>query len=347
MPSISNCLQGPTSVSAISEVQSHTEQENLRKAHSLNNTNSSKQSRLCQLFLDQRKDTIMTLFQQELKVNKVLFSEEEKQVEEEKDLHSQQEEQKRDEKEPEDEDDDTKADEEDGGDEDEDEDEVNDEDEEANDEDENEDESSNSITSQFYDSEDEDFESSDSETEIHPPFWFSHEDPDHIKAIFKCYSEELQIDSSNNNHRMCRDSQFFVGSVKRTKVRNIGDFTTMDEVRVYKQSPKPPGCPLPLDRKYHLLTSWNDDGLPKSVTCLNTQMKDFWSKRALDASYLFYLPVQSKIDEGIFTVKTEETTVCYSGGPCFRKTPCYEPYLSDFKTETYFQHHLPINLDNI
>jgi len=365
MPTISNCLQAPTRAPAISEVRPHTEQANLRKDHSLNNKNSTEQSELCQFILDRRKDTMMTSFQQQLKVNKVLYSEE-KEVKEEKDLYSQQEEEEREVGEDEDEDvnnenedDEGSApitshvnaseedfdDDADAAEEDDDKEEDEEEDEEVNSANED-DESSDLITSHVYDSE-EDFDDSesDSETVIHP-FWFSYEEPDHIKAIFKCYSEELQIAHPDNNDRTCQDSQFFVGSVKRTKVRNNGDFTTMDEVRVYRQSPKPPGCPLPLDRKYHLLTSWNDDGLPKSVTCLNKQMKAFWSKRALDVSYLFYLPVQSKNDEGIFIVKTEETTVCYSGGPCFRKTPCYEPYLSDFKTETYFQQHLPFNLEN-
>jgi hypothetical protein len=344
MPSISNCLR-QTSVSAISE------------DHSLNNKNLTEQSGLYQFIVDPRKDTMMTIFQQEFNINKILDSDEEE-GEEEKDLYSDEEKEEEEEKDPqqkmeeregeekEDYDDDDDVDTDEDGEDDGDEEIVSPyySDEDGEDDD---DESSITITSHVYDSEDENFDDSESDSEMatHPPFWFSHEDPDHIKAIFKCYSEELQIDSTDNNDRRRQHHQLFVGSVKRTKVRNNGDFTTMDEVRVYRQSPKPPGCPLPLDRKYHLLTSWNNDGLPRSVTSLNTQMIAFWSKRALDVSYLFYLPVQSKNEEGIFTVKNEETTVCYSGGPCFRKTPCYEPYLSDLRTESYFQHHLPIDLD--
>jgi len=183
------------------------------------------------------------------------------------------------------------------------------------------------------------------EEQVIPPFWFAHEDDDHIKAIFNLYSKHIKIEEIPVESNNGRSPQLFVGSVKRTALRNCGDFMTLDEVRVYKKLAIPPGVPLPIEQKILLLTSWNEEGLPWQISSATLSMKTFWSQRAVEVSYLIRFPSRSQRDEDDFVVAQADLEVTYSQN-CGTKL-CYEPYLTDFKNDSYFLENLPYQLENL
>jgi len=183
--------------------------------------------------------------------------------------------------------------------------------------------------SEEYESEEEEEEEDDNEDCAQRPFWFSHEDSDHIRAILECYTKELSADLNNDTRRKNSSKSLFIGAVKRAEVRNKGDFMTLDEVRIYTRVALPDGCPLPFAKQVHLLTSWNDEGLPKSFSHLDSTMKAFWAGRIQSVSFLYYFPVRST-DDALFLVNQEDLCVCYQSRSSH--TPCYEPFLADFRT---------------
>lgn len=104
------------------------------------------------------------------------------------------------------------------------------------------------------------------------PFWFSHEDPTHVKEIIKTYSELLRL-----NHERPKNSRAppqFIGRIARRPELFDKDqhlFETLDLISVYELKCVCEGRTMPLVVQHKLRTRWNtDEGLPSSTIVLTS-----------------------------------------------------------------------------
>jgi len=122
-----------------------------------------------------------------------------------------------------------------------------------------------------------------------PPFWYSNEDPQHIEEIVKTYQETLiQADEYKN-----RSHQPFVARVRRCNATTGDVFQTYDVVLICNNQRLPdPASPIPEIHEVHLLTSWDEDGIPFKFFILGDDQIRFWERKLEDVepSYLRCVP---------------------------------------------------------
>jgi len=154
------------------------------------------------------------------------------------------------------------------------------------------------------------------EEEVKTPFWFSNEEPAHIKQIIELYASKLNI--SLERKRFSRAPMSFVGRIKRNKVRGGNQFTSLDEVQIYQRDMLPiPTAVMKLVETVYFITSWeSEDGVPINFCKINTaRYKSFWQERVVkDAviSYLYCMPVFESETQYEYEVTQFEHDVSYS-----------------------------------
>lgn len=118
------------------------------------------------------------------------------------------------------------------------------------------------------------------------PFWFSHEDEEHIHCIFEMYSKCLISPQDLQN----RSSQPFIGRIERTVACCDNDcFQTFDCVTVYNCQRMPMNnLNLPLMKQEYCVASYNQDGIPCCITKLTADQVNYWKQR-LNGNQTFYL----------------------------------------------------------
>eukprot|EP00163_Fabomonas_tropica_P021363 TRINITY_DN37406_c0_g1_i1.p1 TRINITY_DN37406_c0_g1~~TRINITY_DN37406_c0_g1_i1.p1 ORF type:complete len:481 (-),score=85.10 TRINITY_DN37406_c0_g1_i1:119-1561(-) len=150
------------------------------------------------------------------------------------------------------------------------------------------------------------------DTEVPVPFWFGHEEPEHVRSIIAQYELQLKDDITDPTVHRVRAPRSFVGRVKRTPVSAGNTFTTVDEVQVHLRSSLSPSKKLPTHRMIHVLTSWDEDGIPTRVFKLADKAKEFWMGKldpAVQPSYLYTLPVLFTESEQRFCVSPDDRDV--------------------------------------
>merc|ERR1712137_178040 len=98
------------------------------------------------------------------------------------------------------------------------------------------------------------------------PFWFGHEDQEHVEQVMSRYQGELV-----RSEELQRSHRPFVASVARTawqpSLRESSGaqlFQTFDEVQVCNNQRVRANRPQPALRTHFLLTTWDSDGVPIS-----------------------------------------------------------------------------------
>eukprot|EP01102_Stenamoeba_stenopodia_P007138 TRINITY_DN198_c0_g2_i1.p1 TRINITY_DN198_c0_g2~~TRINITY_DN198_c0_g2_i1.p1 ORF type:complete len:268 (+),score=54.92 TRINITY_DN198_c0_g2_i1:275-1078(+) len=135
---------------------------------------------------------------------------------------------------------------------------------------------------------------SEEEDEVQePPFWFSFEEPEHVKEIISEYSKYLKMDAEAETR--VRQGKPFIGCIKRTFVKSQDSkaFRTLDRIYICRREDVAPGKTLPLERKVYVVTKWDvEDGLPlKFVRCASPKKRNLWkSKRLPHTSFLYCMP---------------------------------------------------------
>jgi len=149
------------------------------------------------------------------------------------------------------------------------------------------------------------------------PFWYTNEDSAHIEAIFKKYLERLVPQTEY----LSRSVQPFIGRIARQVSASSTSFVfqTLDEVELCNnQRLVTPNSPLPLIRTIHVVTSWDQDGIPTDFFILDSpEILNYWEQNLADVpcSYLYCLP-------DWFNQSTHHTRFIYSSS-CDRNIVSY------------------------
>lgn len=138
-----------------------------------------------------------------------------------------------------------------------------------------------------------DSEEEEEEEILKPPFWFSFEDPEHVKEIICAYSKYLKMEAEAEAR--IRQGKPYIGCIKRTFVKSKDStaFRTLDRIYICRREDVMPGKTLPLEKKVYVITKWDvDDGLPlKFVRCATVKKRNSWkSKRLPYTSFLYCMP---------------------------------------------------------
>jgi hypothetical protein len=167
------------------------------------------------------------------------------------------------------------------------------------------------------------------------PFWFTHEEPDQIRTIFKSYA--LTLDLEKQRKACIRSPAPFIGRIKRTPIKPAEsdtdkEFKTLDKVEIYLRELYPLGTMLPLSRVAWVLTSWDDDGIPTNCSELSKSAKKSVQKRAQGAlsSTLYCAPVFRTKDEYEFSVSSQEHSLMYTSSSSTNASICrISPFLPE------------------
>lgn len=153
-----------------------------------------------------------------------------------------------------------------------------------------------------------------------PPFWFGHEDSEHIEAIVKCYEDELV----EQPEPCCRSLKPFVGSIARVIVSTSDtNLETFDTVVICNNQRMEPGKSMPVECTLHVLTSWEtNDGVPESFQEVPPACLEHWAHicSGKESFFLFCEPRFFDVGTFCYSSSTTEREVGYAALP-WQSTP--------------------------
>jgi len=157
------------------------------------------------------------------------------------------------------------------------------------------------------------------------PFWYAAEDAGHIAKIVEEYCRELKESDPNRTAMTdCRRLPTFIGRVRRIPVfdnNSLDDdaFTTLDKIEFFRRDIRPCGLYTTFMESRHVVTSWNDDGMPDNIIILkNKNQVQEWRLKSITQfpiSFIYCLPVWESKTAFQYSVEKEKHEVGYANQP--------------------------------